>query len=99
MGEKEIMEMFEKMFANFQEQVRLFMVLSVEYQKNNISLSTDILDSYKKNLTDMLNTLDNSLNSVKDDNMKNFYQPKIDYYYEYIDDLSKVYHGINTIAK
>ncbi len=99
MEEKKFMEMYEKMFLNFQEQVRIYMVMVVEKTNGKEGTSLEILDFYKKNLNNTLNVLASIIDNVKDEGFKNFYKPKIEYNYQYIEELSSVLSSSSTIKK
>ena len=99
MEEQNYKNMYEEMFANFQEQVRMFMFLVVDAQNGKESISDEFFDTYKKNLVDMLNILAKSIDNIKDENLKNFYKPKTEYFYSYIEELSSVYKAQHKASK
>ena len=90
MEERTYMELYEKMFDSFQEQVRIYMLMVVGKNKKNEGVSVELFDTFKKHLVNTLDTLAISLKNIKDEKFINFYKTKIEYNYTYIDTLTSV---------
>ena len=90
MEERTYMELYEKMFDSFQEQVRIYMLMVAGKNQKSEGVSVELFDTFKKNLVNTLDTLANSLKNIKDEKFINFYKPKIEYNYTYIDELTSV---------